>query len=60
MTCCAAARLGKTRSPRHSVRNVPWNRSILPVVVGGMRRGEEMLDAVLSADPVKQHLDRAV
>jgi hypothetical protein len=38
------------------VRNARWNRSILPVVVGEYGGGQPMLDAVLPADPVEEHL----
>ena len=44
----------------NSARRVRWNRSIFPVVVGRARRGEQMLDAVLPADPVEEHLHRRV
>ena len=49
-------RSAKTRPVRNSWRSVRWNRSIFPVVVGRPRCGQQVLDAVLPADPVEQHL----
>ena len=45
-------------SVRNSVRIARWNRSILPVVVGRTGLGQQMLDAVLTADPVEQRFHR--
>ena len=53
----ASGTRGRSGTPRAGVR---WNRSILPVVVGDRGCGEQVLDPVLPADPVEEHLDRRV
>jgi len=40
------------------MRSVRWKRSILPVVVGLRGLRQQVLDAILAADPVEQDFDR--
>ena len=59
MAACAASSdsNGDTWSSS-SARRLLWNRSIFPVVVGEPGLAVPQDDAVLPADPLKQHLDR--